>query len=125
MKKGLVCIVMLLCIIIVSIIYTHFYSNVVPYEGFTELKSYTDNEDIFKNKSDNRNRVLFFYMTGCPHCDKVISDWKKYSNSADVVPYHFEVNTAPNTCKKYGINSFPQWRVLDHSGRIISKDRPF
>lgn len=97
------------------------------FEGFSELKSEPDPAPGAPCVSKSgKPQSVFFSMTGCPHCDKVKPDWQKYASSAtDVEPRHFEVNAAPNVCKKYGVTGFPTFMQLDAKGNVLSKERPF
>ena len=97
------------------------------FEGFSELQSEPDLAAGAPCVSkSNKPQSVFFSMTGCPHCDKVKPDWQKYAMSAkDVETRHFEVNAAPNVCKKYGVSGFPTFLQLDSKGDVLSKERPF
>ena len=97
------------------------------FEGFSELKSEPDLAPGAPCVSKSgKPQSVFFSMTGCPHCDKVKPDWQKYVSSAtDVETRHFEVNAAPNACKKYGVSGFPTFLQLDAKGNVLSKERPF
>lgn len=97
------------------------------FEGFSELRSEPDlSEGTPCVSKSGKPQSVFFSMTGCPHCDKVKPDWQKYASGAtDVETRHFEVNAAPNVCKKYGVSGFPTFLQLDAKGNVLSKDRPF
>jgi len=93
------------------------------YEGM-EGAFGSDKDQSGKLVADSEQMVLFF-MNGCPHCKKIETGWNDYKKGTNLLTRQFEVSAAPNVCKSYGINSFPQFRHLDANGEIIGTDRPF
>ena len=106
-------------------------------EGFGPFKFGSDSEFEVKSESDlpkgtpcvskqNKPQTIFFFMNGCPHCDNVKPEWKKYATSAtDVEIRQFEVSAAPNACSYYGVTGFPTFIQADSQGNVLSKERPF
>tara|TARA_Y100000389_G_C16986584_1_gene282847 strand:+ start:131 stop:511 length:381 start_codon:yes stop_codon:yes gene_type:complete len=72
----------------------------------------------------DREQMVMFFMNGCPHCKKIEPKWNDYKEGTNLMTRQFEVSAAPNVCKSYGIQSFPQFRHLDQSGEVISTERP-
>ena len=93
-------------------------------ESFTSMSDLAEGE---KRKSESgKDQILAFFMNGCPHCDKVMPQWTSYKQSAtDVETCEYEVSSAPNACKTYGITGFPSFVRADANGNVLSRDRPF
>lgn len=93
-------------------------------ESFTSMGDLAEGE---KRKSESgKDQILAFFMNGCPHCDRVMPQWSSYKQSAtDVETCEYEVSSAPNVCKTYGITGFPSFVRADAAGNVLSKERPF
>jgi thioredoxin-related protein len=138
-KSGLTGPALLLVLFILAALwfqsrFTLFGTSVRPYnhyglEGFSSFEVKSE-KDLPANtpcvSKSGKPQSIFFFMTGCPHCDKVKDDWAKYAGSAtDVEPRQFEVSAAPNVCKHYGVTGFPTFIQTDAQGNVKSKERPF
>lgn len=103
--------------------------GVRPYEGFSEIRSEKDIEAGSKCMSKSgKDQIMFFFMNGCPHCDKIMPKWSEYKASlgnGDPEPREFEVSAAPNACREYDVTGFPNFVLADSDGNVKSRDRPF
>ena len=95
------------------------------FENFSEIKSDPDLEPGQKCTS-SQEQMIFFHMTGCPHCDKIKPKWAEWkaSNADKYEIREFEVSAAPNVCKTYGITGFPSFVHADARGEVLSRERP-
>lgn len=96
------------------------------YENFSEIKSDPDMEPG-QQCTSNKEQMIFFHMTGCPHCDKIKPKWAEWKSSKAADKYQireFEVSAAPNVCKTYGVTGFPAFVHADANGNVLSRDRP-
>lgn len=103
-------------------------AGVRPYEGFSEIRSEPDIESGKCRSNKGTDQIMFFFMNGCPHCDKIKPEWVEYKKSLgkdDPEPREFEVSMAPNICKEYGVTGFPSFVLADSNGEVKSREYPF
>jgi thiol-disulfide isomerase/thioredoxin len=61
--------------------------------------------------SHGRPRVIFFFMTGCPHCDRSWPAWDKAKSQLRSVADVSETESA-EVSPRDGVSSFPTFVVL-------------
>lgn len=58
----------------------------------------------------NRPVVTYYYMKGCPWCEKFMPEWDKFvvmAKSANVSTKKIEASEDPDTVQRLGIKGFP------------------
>lgn len=69
---------------------------------------YSRKREMFEDA--NKPKVEYFYMTGCPWCDKFSPEWDKFvtaATAAGIDTQKYEASEAPEKVSKYGITGFP------------------
>jgi len=90
-----------------------------------ELKSSDDQELVRKLLKPVGSKVIYFYMEGCPYCEKTNPQWDYIKNKK--YPYKFykiETEAIPSELK-HQIRGFPQFHIIENNKTKIiqgSKD---
>lgn len=69
---------------------------------------YSRNREMFEDA--DKPKVEYFYMNGCPWCDKFMPEWEKFTASASssgINAEKFEASEAADKVDKYNIKGFP------------------
>ena len=61
--------------------------------------------------------LTYFYMTGCPHCDKFSPIWDAFAGKAKVKTAKVEAGEMTPAHKSLGVQGFPTVLLLDGTGK--------
>ena len=68
------------------------------------INAFSNNREYYGNVSNN-NKLVYFHMNGCGHCEKLTPEWNKFvsnnANNYDCVFEKIEANEAPSDIKGY------------------------
>lgn len=62
------------------------------------------------------NMLVYFYMNGCPHCDRFSPEWDKFSKGAKIKTKKVEAGEMSPEHQKLGIDGFPTVMLLGPKG---------
>jgi thioredoxin-related protein len=67
---------------------------------------------------EGRKELLLLHMEGCPHCVKLMPEWKKFisMNNTSIIPKAVEKDEDSSLVKKYNVTGFPTILLLDKNG---------
>ena len=67
---------------------------------------------------EGRKELLLLHMEGCPHCVKLMPEWKKFvgMNNTSILPRAVEKDEDRSIVKKYNVTGFPTILLLDKNG---------
>lgn len=67
---------------------------------------------------EGRKELLLLHMEGCPHCVKLMPEWKKFisMNDTSIIPKAVEKDEDSSLVKKYNVTGFPTILLLDKNG---------
>jgi len=69
-----------------------------------------------------KNKIVYAYMNGCPHCDDAMPEWDKFVKTTKVVDTEkIESNDDKEFMKKMGVEGFPTFLLLDSKGNKLKE----
>lgn len=69
---------------------------------------FSRNREMFEDA--DKPKVEYYYMNGCPWCDKFMPEWEKFealAAASGVEAAKVEASEAPDKVDQYGIKGFP------------------
>jgi thiol-disulfide isomerase/thioredoxin len=80
----------------------------------------TDKDDVRKTMKSTEPVAIFFYMDGCPHCDRMKKPWSDLeSKHKDVKLVKVESKNVP---EESGISGFPHFELVKDGKKVKSVD---
>ena len=64
--------------------------------------------------------AIFFYMDGCPHCEKMMEPWDKLQLKRE--REMFIKVESKNIPKEFGISAFPHFELIKHGEKVKTVD---
>lgn len=78
--------------------------------------------DVKKALSSKEPTVIFFYMIGCPYCDKMKSPWESLkAKHSDTKLVKVESQNVPKSLEGE-INGFPHFMKIKDGKKVVSVD---
>lgn len=94
---------------------------VLPSNGL--FKENFENANVDSMMSDNSKKLVYFYMTGCGHCNRFTPTWDQFcsANSSSIKTYKFEQAQVQEQISSYSISGFPTILLLDENNAKIDE----
>ena len=94
---------------------------VLPSNGL--VKENFENANVDSMLSDNSKKLVYFYMTGCGHCNRFTPTWDQFcsANSSSIKTYKFEQAQVQEQISSYSISGFPTILLLDENNAKIDE----
>ena len=94
---------------------------VLPSNGL--VKENFENANVDSMLSDNSKKLVYFYMTGCGHCNRFTPTWDQFcsANSSPIKTYKFEQAQVQEQISSYSISGFPTILLLDENNAKIDE----
>ena len=70
---------------------------------------------------ENANKVVYFYMNGCPHCVSFSETWYNFVASNKIRTEKIESADAEAMMSKYNISGFPTILLLDENDNKLKE----
>lgn len=84
------------------------------------VKELHDEEEVRELMSGKTPIVVFFYMTGCPHCDRTMGPWKEIAKRN--LPYSFAQVESEHVPAEMGVSGFPHFIARHKGGAETTSD---
>jgi len=70
---------------------------------------------------EGQKELLLLHMEGCPHCVRLMPEWKSFitRNDTGIKVTTVENKENPELVKKHGVTGFPSILLLDSSGNKL------
>ena len=94
---------------------------VLPSNGL--FKENFENANVDSMNNDNSTKLVYFYMTGCGHCNNFTPIWDQFcsANSSSIKTYKFEQAQVQEQISSYSISGFPTILLLDENNAKIDE----
>ena len=80
------------------------------------------NVENFENTSNDRRKVVYFYMNGCGHCNTFSPIWDEFIQSCPISTEEIESDDIGEArMKKYSISGFPTIVLLDENDNKLKE----
>jgi thiol-disulfide isomerase/thioredoxin len=77
-------------------------------------------EEVKKLLSSKTPVVIFFYMDGCPHCDRTMGPWNELAKQD--LPYRMVQIESAKVPPELGIHGFPHFMAVHKDGKKTKSD---
>lgn len=84
------------------------------------VKEITDENEVSSALTGKKPIVIFFYMTGCPHCIRTMPFWNEVSSKG--LPYTFAQVESEHVPASTGITGFPHFMARHADGTTTVSD---
>jgi hypothetical protein len=84
------------------------------------VKEITDTNEVTSLMKGNKPVVIFFYMTGCPHCVRTMPVWNETASKG--LPYTFAQVESEHVPADTGITGFPHFMARHADGTTTVSD---